>query len=134
MKVFFGELKEIKAVIKDSAVRIQNSAKKKELKADSGKLKAVGRKGRKMKFRPEITRVKLNPEQAVLTCACYQPTGYFGFHATGVHMQRPEGTVHHGICQADGGRVLESHMFCGFGTDLVGGVETPMLYLDLPMS
>jgi len=24
-----------------------------------------------MKFRPEITRVKLNPEQAVLTCVCY---------------------------------------------------------------
>ncbi|MBU1367323.1 MAG: hypothetical protein KJ711_05880, partial [Candidatus Omnitrophica bacterium] len=94
----------------------------------------ITKRGRRMKFRPEITRVKLNPEQAVLTCACYQPTGYFGFHATGVHMQRPEVMVHHGICQADGGRVLESHMFCGFGTDLVGGVETPMLYLDLPMS
>ena len=26
---------------------------------------------KKPKFRPEITRVKLNPEQAVLTCACY---------------------------------------------------------------
>ena len=24
-----------------------------------------------MKFRPEITRVKLNPEQAVLSCGCY---------------------------------------------------------------
>lgn len=26
---------------------------------------------RKPKFRPVITRVKLNPEQAVLACACY---------------------------------------------------------------
>ncbi len=28
--------------------------------------------GRKPKFKPKITRVKLNPEQAVLTCDCYQ--------------------------------------------------------------
>lgn len=26
---------------------------------------------KKKRFRPTITRVKLNPEQAVLTCACY---------------------------------------------------------------
>lgn len=26
---------------------------------------------RKPKFRPVITRVKLNPEQAVLACSCY---------------------------------------------------------------
>jgi hypothetical protein len=26
---------------------------------------------KKMKFKPRITRVKLNPEQAVLTCDCY---------------------------------------------------------------
>jgi len=26
---------------------------------------------RKPKFKPEITRVKLNPEQAVLQCTCY---------------------------------------------------------------
>ncbi len=26
---------------------------------------------RKPKFNPEITRVKLNPEQAVLLCTCY---------------------------------------------------------------
>jgi len=29
---------------------------------------------RKPKFNPEITRVKLNPEQAVLACTCY--TGF----------------------------------------------------------
>lgn len=26
---------------------------------------------KKMKFKPEITRVRLNPEQAVLACTCY---------------------------------------------------------------
>ncbi len=26
---------------------------------------------RKTKFRPVVTRVKLNPEQAVLACSCY---------------------------------------------------------------
>ena len=26
---------------------------------------------KKTKFKPRITRVKLNPEQAVLSCACY---------------------------------------------------------------
>lgn len=26
---------------------------------------------RKPKFRPRVTRVKLNPEQAVLTCSCW---------------------------------------------------------------
>jgi len=37
----------------------------------SGIEKRPSKKGRKMKFRPEITRVKLNPEQAVLSCSCY---------------------------------------------------------------
>ncbi len=27
--------------------------------------------GRKPKFRPEVTWIKLNPEQAVLSCNCY---------------------------------------------------------------
>ena len=29
------------------------------------------KRDRKLKFRPRITRIKLNPEQAVLTCDCY---------------------------------------------------------------
>lgn len=29
---------------------------------------------RKLKFKPIITRVKLNPEQAVLTCTCHKGT------------------------------------------------------------
>jgi len=74
--VFFGELKEIKAVI---ALSPQPSAisRKEEKRAESRQQKAVSRKGRKMKFRPEITRVKLNPEQAVLSCVCSQ-TGMRG--------------------------------------------------------
>ena len=73
-------------MIKDSAVSIQDSArKKKELKADSRKLKANGRKGRKMKFRPEITRVKLDPEQAVLSCDCYN-TCHKGSAEPSVHV------------------------------------------------
>lgn len=31
---------------------------------------------RRPKFRPEITRVKLNPEQAVLSCQCYTGVGF----------------------------------------------------------
>ena len=39
----------------------------------------------KPRFKPELTRIKLNPEQAVLSCSCYiygyynwggQPNGY----------------------------------------------------------
>lgn len=39
---------------------------------------------RKQKFKPEISRVKLNPEQAVLTCGCFtglRPAG--GVHDNG---------------------------------------------------
>jgi hypothetical protein len=31
----------------------------------------------KKKFKPVITRVKLNPEQAVLTCNCYNTSNYY---------------------------------------------------------
>lgn len=46
---------------------------------------------KKPKFKPEITRVKLNPEQAVLACACYTGVGFgpvgnafFGFYCFSV--------------------------------------------------
>lgn len=35
---------------------------------------------KKLRFKPEITRVRLNPEQAVLACGCYR-YGYWGKHA-----------------------------------------------------
>jgi len=72
LKVFFKELREIKAVIRDTRSSMLDTRKKKRNgKGALNSVKRVTRKGRKMKFRPEITRVKLNPEQAVLTCNCY---------------------------------------------------------------
>ena len=56
---------------------------------------------RKPRFNPEITRVKLNPEQAVLACTCYMgevsattgPKANFcsapGTRATAVDKHRP---------------------------------------------
>jgi hypothetical protein len=38
--------------------------------------------GRKLKFKPTITRVKLNPEQAVLTCGCYTTGGRWSGRAS----------------------------------------------------
>ena len=37
---------------------------------------------RKPKFRPRITRVKLNPEQAVLLCTCYNIGRRYQYNAT----------------------------------------------------
>ena len=99
LKVFFGELKEIKAVIRDTRSSILDTRKKKKngkRTLDSDKRvssieKRPLKKGRKMKFRPEITRVKLNPEQAVLSCGCYSlglrsfRTGGYGNFARGAN-------------------------------------------------
>ena len=79
LKTFLKELKEIKAVIKDKGKKIKvkgkGEGKRIKIKKDNvgaGLASARNKKkGRKMKFRPEITRVKLNPEQAVLSCSCY---------------------------------------------------------------
>jgi len=32
-----------------------------------------------MKFRPRLTRIKLNPEQAVLTCVCWNGSGHYQY-------------------------------------------------------
>ena len=84
LKVFFKELREIKAVIKDKGKRIKVKVERKQKRSSplplSSPLKPFNprnKRGRKMKFRPEITRVKLNPEQAVLTCDCWE--GGYGF-------------------------------------------------------
>jgi hypothetical protein len=39
---------------------------------------------KKPKFKPVVTRVKLNPEQAVLTCSCYSEGWQFGPGTPGV--------------------------------------------------
>jgi len=49
---------------------------------------------RKPKFRPEIRRVKLNPEQAVLSCDCYGGglrEGVWVEHSTSVCVGRTAG-------------------------------------------
>ncbi len=38
---------------------------------------------KKPRFNPEITRVKLNPEQAVLACTCYNNRKFVSDGATG---------------------------------------------------
>lgn len=43
---------------------------------------------KKPRFKPEITRVKLNPEQAVLACACYAQGRMFSSSAQ--HIGRDE--------------------------------------------
>lgn len=42
--------------------------------------------GKKSKFRPKITKIKLNPEQAVLSCICHT-SGWI--LANGVHGSTP---------------------------------------------
>lgn len=38
---------------------------------------------KKQKFKPVITRIKLNPEQAVLGCMCYTGTVFFSGKSSG---------------------------------------------------
>lgn len=35
---------------------------------------------KKPKFKPQVIRIKLNPEQAVLTCTCYSAGGGMGWY------------------------------------------------------
>lgn len=47
------------------------------------------------RFNPEITRVELNPEQAVLVCVCFEPGFYWVPGA-------PRGTTKDFACQKQG--------------------------------
>jgi hypothetical protein len=62
---------------------------------------------RKPKFRPVITRVKLNPEQAVLTCECYDT----GLKVTSGHVVY---LIHPNVCS---GRAYDTVY-----VDTLGGV------------
>ncbi len=55
---------------------------------------------RKPKFKPVITRVKLNPEQAVLSCSCYAWTA-IAHWGPGYSPPAFHGQV---VCQGPGGR------------------------------
>lgn len=70
------------------------------------------KRGRKPKFDPVITRVKLNPEQAVLSCNCWG----LGFRAQG-HV-RPAGSAYWGLSSTGGGCTYDV-----FGVKYREGVE-----------
>jgi len=54
---------------------------------------------KKPKFQPVITRVKLNPEQAVLQCSCYQgKRAIAGAGSDGM-------TIGGGYCDPEGGKL-----------------------------
>ena len=57
---------------------------------------------RKPKFRPEIRRIILNPEQAVLSCSCYSTSRIFNNNA--YHQTEPA-VGDHNVCHSSGARV-----------------------------
>ena len=64
---------------------------------------------RKPKFRPEINRIKLNPEQAVLMCDCYNiHVGYFN---TPIHLY-PASDPSYDVCYASGAKHIRSIRAC----------------------
>ena len=62
--------------------------------------------GRKPKFRPVITRIKLNPEQAVLTCDCFSMRGRHVSQGTGYARI---GSGAHSVCNSD--RTLNAYWY-----------------------
>jgi hypothetical protein len=52
----------------------------------------------RLKFKPKITRVKLNPEQAVLTCVCYSG----GYDASRTAANRRAGGSVVTVCNSGG--------------------------------
>ena len=73
---------------------------------------------RKPKFKPVITRVKLNPEQAVLSCNCY----YFGVRWAGAMLADPPLTGI-GYCNA-GSKITDSSYRCVALSGAFGAVAT----------
>ena len=55
--------------------------------------------GRKPKFKPRVTRIKLSPEQAVLRCYCY---------SAGLGQGPVGGPRSNNVCQAFGSKALLS--------------------------
>jgi len=80
---------------------------------------------RKTKFKPEIRRIKLNPEQAVLNCACFMNMTQFGSGGPHAHTQ-PDHTTGGvdfvaGFCTA--ARTAHRQMF-RLGSSLTTSAET----------
>lgn len=80
---------------------------------------------RKPKFRPEVKRIKLNPEQAVLACACYRNMTQFGTAGPHdyIHSDHTTGGVDFvsGFCSA--GRVAHRLTF-SLGRQVTTSAET----------
>ncbi len=71
--------------------------------------------GRKLKLKPVITRVKLNPEQAVLSCTCFDAGVIWD------RRSRDTGTGQNWYCNQDRGvRNAPNQGVCGVGTGQVG--------------
>jgi hypothetical protein len=70
---------------------------------------------RKPKFKPVIARIKLNPEQAVLACTCFDTA----LHWYGNTQYARAGIVH--ACQAPPAmriRVVSGHQCSGLGSEV----------------
>ncbi len=68
---------------------------------------------RKLKFKPVITRVKLNPEQAVLTCTCYMARV-----VQNAHTSNADGTYN--LTCTIGGRTFVELTYCFSGSPAGG--------------
>jgi len=66
---------------------------------------------RKPKFRPEIRRIRLNPEQAVLFCVCYSGSRRWSATLNLSDISNPNG--HPFLCNPHGRAGSSHHGACG---------------------
>jgi len=64
---------------------------------------------KKPNFRPKVTRIKLNPEQAVLTCSCYDGGTTWDYYGPG-----------HYLLGVSNGPSCATRMRCTIHTDMTG--------------
>ena len=64
---------------------------------------------RRLKFRPRIRRIILDPEQAVLHCDCYNVGYKFISHPTNMYN---DGYTYMANCRADPPKVHHDHWYC----------------------
>jgi hypothetical protein len=62
----------------------------------------------KLRFKPVITRIKLNPEQAVLACACYR----------GITWARDKARTPFTFCSARTRTIITSYSTTGTGASI----------------
>ena len=85
--------------------------------------------GRKPKFRPVITRVKLNPEQAVLSCNCYSMGyNYLTTQAGGID------NAYWGCAPVSGTRNVDVRYLYDPNSGCVTGADAVVTYASLDAS